>query len=194
MASTLTVRSLTAPEIEDRIAALSDILIDCVEGGASVSFMKPVGRQKADAFWRGIEDRVAAGAADLLLALLDGDPVGTAQLNMALPENHPHRADVAKVLVHRRARNRGIGQALMAAVEERARAAGKTLLVLDTLTGGAGERLYTRMNWVRVGRVPGYAPHDLLQVARSVVARRLRLRLEPQMPGGNSFTPRGERT
>ena len=153
----LTIRSLLAAQVGQQVAALSEVLIDCVEGGASVSFMAPITRAKADQFWRGVGDRVADGTTDLLVAELDGVVTGTVQLVSAMPENQPHRADVAKMLVHRRARRRGVGRALMQAVEELARAKGKTLLVLDTVTGAAGEQLYESMGWTPVGRVPGYA-------------------------------------
>ena len=83
--------------------------------------------------------------------------VGTVQLLLAQPENQPHRADLAKMIVHRRARRRGIGAALMMAAEEVARECGKTLLVLDTWTGSDAERLYARLGWIRVGEIPGYA-------------------------------------
>jgi GNAT superfamily N-acetyltransferase len=152
----LTIRRLNAAEMDERIAALSDVLIDCVEGGASVSFMTPLTRQRADAFWLGIRERVAAGMSELLIAELAGDLAGTVQLVMAQPENQPHRADLAKMLVHRRARRRGVGRALLNAAEDLARARGKTLLVLDTASEDA-ERLYKRLNWTVVGRVPDYA-------------------------------------
>jgi GNAT superfamily N-acetyltransferase len=150
------IRSLDAAEMDERIGALSGVLMDCVEGGASVSFMAPLARQKADAFWLAVKDRVAAGTTEVLIAELDGELVGTVQLVMAEPENQPHRADVAKMLVHRRARRRGIGRALMEAAEDLARAKGKTLLVLDTASDEA-ERLYRGMGWNMVGRVPNYA-------------------------------------
>ena len=139
------------------LPALSTILIDCVQGGASVSFMAPLTRERADAFWNGVARRVAERQTILLVAEVDGEPVGTVQLCMATAENQPHRADVAKMLVHRRARRRGVGAALMRGVEEAARSAGKSLLVLDTVTGGDGERLYARLGWTRVGVIPGYA-------------------------------------
>jgi GNAT superfamily N-acetyltransferase len=155
---TAIIRTLPASEIAPpMIAALSAVLIDCVEGGASVSFMHPLTRARADAFWQGVAARVAEGQTELLIAERNGAVVGTVQLCHAVQENQPHRADVAKMLVHRRARRGGIGAALMRAVEARARAAGKTLLVLDTVTGREGERLYARMGWTRVGVVPGYA-------------------------------------
>ncbi len=147
---------MNAVEMDERLAALSHVLMDCVEGGASIGFMTPLTRQRADAFWIGIKDRVEAGTSELLISELDGDLVGTVQLVMAEPDNQPHRADLAKMLVHRRARRRGIGRALMNAAEDLARAKGKTLLVLDTASDEA-ERLYRRQNWTVVGRVPGYA-------------------------------------
>ena len=129
-----------------------------MEGGDSVGFMAPLAREKADAFWRGVAERVAAGERILLVAedRASGAAVGTVQVVLGQPENQPHRADVSKMLVHRRARKRGLGAALMRAAEEAARAAGKTLLVLDTASSDA-ERLYERSGWTRVGLVPGYA-------------------------------------
>jgi len=140
-----------------RIGELAEVLVDCVEGGASVSFMSPFTKDEAEEFFRGVVEGVAAGKRILLAALDDGKVVGTVQIITAQPPNQPHRADVAKLLVHRRARGAGVGQRLMEAVEEHAQAAGKTLLVLDTVTGAAGERLYTRLGWTRVGEIPGYA-------------------------------------
>jgi GNAT superfamily N-acetyltransferase len=137
---------------------LADVLIDCVEGGASVSFMWPLSRDKAQAFWRGVAEGVVRGERALLIAEdAAGDILGTVQLVLAQPENQPHRADVAKMLVHRRARRQGVAQRLMAAIEEEARTEGKTVLVLDTVTGGDAERLYARAGWQRVGVVPNYA-------------------------------------
>jgi GNAT superfamily N-acetyltransferase len=133
------------------------VLFDCVEGGASVSFMQPFSRADAAAFFRKCIDGVEAGERILLAALDDGHVVGTVQIITALPPNQPHRADVSKLLVHRRARGGGVGQKLMEEVERQARAAGKTLLVLDTVTGGDAERLYTRLEWTRVGVIPNYA-------------------------------------
>jgi GNAT superfamily N-acetyltransferase len=153
------VRSLSPQEAQERIGALSDILIDCVDGGASVSFMSPLSRDKADAFWRSVADGVAAGERILLVAQDSpgGEIVGTVQVVLRQPENQPHRADIAKMLVHRRARKQGIGAALMRAAEEAAHAAGKSVLVLDTVTGSDGERLYARCGWVKAGIIPNYA-------------------------------------
>jgi len=139
------------------IASLAEVLVDCVEGGASVSFMLPLSLEKATRFWRDVAGAVARGERALLVAEDEAGIVGTVQLILALPENQPHRADVAKMLVHRRARRRGLGTALMNAVDAVARDCGKSLLVLDTVTDGDAERLYTRQGWQRCGVIPGYA-------------------------------------
>jgi GNAT superfamily N-acetyltransferase len=139
------------------IAELAEVLVDCVAGGASVSFMPPFEHEDAKTYFTKIAGEVARGEAALLVARVDGRIVGTVQLGLALPPNQPHRADVRKLLVHRSARGHGIGMALMTAAEEAARARGRTLLVLDTALAGAAERLYTRAGWTRVGVIPNYA-------------------------------------
>jgi GNAT superfamily N-acetyltransferase len=139
------------------IGGLADVLIDCVEGGASVSFMHPLTRERAVAFWRRVADGVAAGERALLVAEDAQGLCGTVQLLLDQPENQPHRADVAKMLVHRRTRRQGLGAALLRAAETTARECGKTLLVLDAVTDGDAARLYERLRWVRVGVIPGYA-------------------------------------
>jgi GNAT superfamily N-acetyltransferase len=140
-----------------QIQGLADVLVDCVEGGASVSFMQPLTRDRAVAFWRRVARGVAASERALLVAEDARGVCGTVQLVFDLPENQPHRADLAKMLVHRRARRQGLGAALMRAAEATARECGKTLLVLDAVTGGEAARLYERLGWVRVGDIPGYA-------------------------------------
>lgn len=142
---------------EEQIDQLTDVLIDCVEGGASVSFMLPLTRDRAMAFWQRVAQDVATDKRALLVAEDDQGICGTVQLVFDLPENQPHRADVAKMLVHRRARRQGLGSALMSAAETTARQCGKTLLVLDTVTGSGAARLYERLGWVRVGEIPGFA-------------------------------------
>jgi ribosomal protein S18 acetylase RimI-like enzyme len=145
---------------EPQIEGLADVLVDCVDGGASVSFMHPLPRERAVGFWRRVARDVAAGGRALVIAE-DGQGVcGTVQLVLDQPENQPHRAELSKMLVHRRARRRGLGEALMRAAEAAARECGKTLLVLDTANPEA-ERLYERMGWTRVGVIPGFAllPH-----------------------------------
>jgi GNAT superfamily N-acetyltransferase len=144
---------VTAPQID----GLAGVLLDCVEGGASVSFMQPLTRERATAFWRHVAQGVAAGHRALFVAEDAQGICGTVQLILDLPENQPHRADVAKMLVHRRARRQGLAAALMRCAERTALECGRTLLVLDTVTGGDAERLYARLGWVRAGGIPGYA-------------------------------------
>jgi GNAT superfamily N-acetyltransferase len=143
--------------VEDaHIDQLAGVLIDCVDGGSSVSFMLPLTRDRAVAFWRRVAHGVAAGERALLVAEDARGLCGTVQLVLDQPENQPHRADLSKMLVHRRARRQGLGAALLRAAEATARECGKTLLVLDTASSDA-ERLYERQGWVRVGVIPGYA-------------------------------------
>jgi GNAT superfamily N-acetyltransferase len=139
-----------------QLRGLAEVLIDCVQGGASVTFMKPLPQAKAVEFWRGVADGVRRGERALLVAEAGGAVVGTVQLILAQPENQPHRADLSKMLVHRRARRGGVGAALLAGAEEVARDCGKSLLVLDTASLDA-ERLYARQGWQRCGVIPGYA-------------------------------------
>jgi GNAT superfamily N-acetyltransferase len=156
MTASWSIRRLDKLEGE-HVDALVGVLIDCVDGGASVSFMQPLSYDRAAAFWRRVSDDVEAGRRALIVAE-DGQGIcGTVQVLLDQPENQPHRADVAKMLVHRRARRRGLGAALMQAAEATARQSGKMLLVLDTVTDGDAARLYQRLGWVRVGDIPRYA-------------------------------------
>ncbi|MDO9115534.1 MAG: GNAT family N-acetyltransferase [Polaromonas sp.] len=141
---------------DGELQSLAGLLIDCVEGGASVSFMHPLSPARALAFWRSVADGAGRGERALLVAEDAAGIVGTVQVLLDQPENQPHRADVAKMLVHRRARRQGLGEALMQAAEQVARECGKTLLVLDTASDDA-ERLYARLGWQRCGVIPGYA-------------------------------------
>ena len=151
-----TIRRLRAVD-DAHVDALADLLVDSVNDGASVGFMQPLEKVKAVAFWRRVADGVAAGERALLIAEDETGLVGTVHLSLALPENQPHRADLTKMLVHPRARRRGLGAALMEAAEELARDCGRTLLVLDTVTGSDAERLYERLGWIRVGEIPEFA-------------------------------------
>ena len=148
----LRLKSLGEAEIE----GLARVLLDCVEGGASVSFMQPFTLERAIAFFRSVAGSVERGERVVIAARDEGGICGTVQLLLAQPENQPHRADLAKMLVCRRARRTGLGAALLRAAEAAARDAGKTLLVLDTASADA-ERLYERGGWVRVGVIPDYA-------------------------------------
>jgi len=151
-----TIRRLARLD-DAHVGRLADLLVDSVDDGASVGFMAPLARDKAVAFWRGVADGVATGDRALLVAEDDDGIIGTVHLILAQPENQPHRADLTKMLVHPRARRGGVGARLMEAVEGMARDCGKTLLVLDTVTGSDAERLYSRLGWIRVGEIPEFA-------------------------------------
>lgn len=153
---TVSVRIPAADEIGRLAPRLAEILADCVAGGASVGFLDPLPAGDAAAFWGGVRDAVAAERAVLLVAELDGAPAGTVLLDLDTFPNQPHRATVGKLLVHRDARRRGIGEALMAEVERIALARGRWLLTLDTATDAAA-RLYERRGWAAAGTIPDYA-------------------------------------
>jgi GNAT superfamily N-acetyltransferase len=153
----LTVSRLSAAEAEANLPALTDILLDVVEGGGSVSFLWPLKRGEAEKFWLGAIAAVADGRRALLLARDETGPVGTVQLDLPWFPNQPHRADVMKLLVKLRARRRGAARALMRALEDEARRAGRSLLTLDTVTGGAAEKLYRSMGYEAAGVIPGFA-------------------------------------
>jgi GNAT superfamily N-acetyltransferase len=148
---------LEMPIAEPALDELATVLADCVEGGASVSFMSPFPHAEALAFFRKVASSVAAGDTVLLAAQLDGKIVGTVQLGLDTPPNQPHRADIKKLLVHRDARGHGIGAALMVRVEEEAQRHGRWLLVLDTVPGESGYRVYSRAGWNQTGIIPDYA-------------------------------------
>jgi GNAT superfamily N-acetyltransferase len=150
---------LTPERARAECSALADLLVDAVEGGASVNFVWPMTRAKAEAWWDGALASHARGERLILAAAAGaaGRLDGTVQLVPATQENQPFRADIAKLLVHRRARGRGLGAALMRAAEDEARRIGRTLLTLDTEAGSAAERLYARLGWTKFGEVPGYA-------------------------------------
>jgi GNAT superfamily N-acetyltransferase len=158
MNAPLHIRRLTAEQADAYVDLLADVLIDCVQGNASVSFMLPIAREKAQAFWRGVAQGVERKDRILFVAE-DGQGriQGTVQLVFAGTENQPHRADVSKLLVPRAARRQGVAARLMVAVEDAARQAGLRTLVLDTTTGSDAERVYARAGWQKVGDVPDYA-------------------------------------
>jgi GNAT superfamily N-acetyltransferase len=151
------IRRLRPSEIREQLDGLAAVLHDCVAGGASVSFMEPFSHADARRVFETVAHEVEQGRRLLLAAFDDGDVVGTVQVILSLPPNQPHRGEIAKLLVHRSARRRGIAQRLMERAEQEAHAEGKTLLVLDTVTGDDAERLYARMGWNKVGVIPGYA-------------------------------------
>jgi GNAT superfamily N-acetyltransferase len=142
---------------EGMLAQLAEVTKDCVDAGASIGFMQPFTDAHAIAFWRKVAGDVAAGRRVLLVAEDEHGVCGTVQLILDMPDNQPHRADLAKMQVHRRARRRGLGAALLRAAEDTARSCGKTLLVLDAVTDGDAARLYANHGWVRVGDIPDFA-------------------------------------
>ena len=151
------IRRLDAHDVHAHLDGLAGVLADCVAGGASVSYLAPFSHEQARAAFEAMAAEVEQGRRLLLAAFAEGRLVGTVQVVLALPPNQPHRGEIAKLLVHRSARKRGIAQLLMEQAESEARTEGKTLLVLDTVTGSAADRLYARLGWNRVGVIPGYA-------------------------------------
>lgn len=151
------IRRLDGADLHAHLDGLAAVLADCVAGGASVSYMAPFSHEQARAAFEGMAAEVEKGRRLILGAFAGGRVVGTVQVILALPPNQPHRGEIAKLLVHRSARRRGIAQLLMEHAEAEALKAGKTLLVLDTVTGDDAERLYTRLAWSRVGVIPGFA-------------------------------------
>ena len=151
------IRRLGVTEVNAQLDGLAAVLADCVAGGASVSYLAPFSHEEARRAFEAVAVEVEQGRRLLLAAFANDGLVGTVQVVLALPPNQPHRAEIAKLLVHRSARRRGIAQLLMERAEEEARAEGKTLLVLDTVTGDNAERLYERLGWNKVGVIPDYA-------------------------------------
>ena len=155
--SKLRIERLRGDDARAALDELAGVLHDCVDGGASVSFVHPFTQADARAFFESVLPEIDDGTR-VLPAARDGEGIaGSVQLIHASPPNQPHRGDIAKLLVHRRARGRGIARLLMEAAEDAARADGKTLLVLDTVTGTPAFRLYERLGWTTLGEIPGYA-------------------------------------
>ena len=153
----VTFETLDADRFAAALPALGELLADAVDSGASVNFVRPFSVAEATAYWARRVAEVADGRIRPIVARVDGDIVGCALLVPSPNPNAPHRADVAKVLVHRRARRRGVGRGLMAAIDDAARADGRWLLLLDTTTGSAADRMYRRLGWVAFGEVPNHA-------------------------------------
>lgn len=151
------IRRLDAAEMPGRLDDLAAVLMDAVAHGASVNFMAGITQEEAAAFWRSQVPGVADGGKRLLVAGDGGRLVGTLLLNLAHQPNAPHRAEVGKMLVLSSARRRGLGGRLLAAAEDVAREAGRTLLMLDTETGSAGDLLYRSYGWTECGRVPDHS-------------------------------------
>jgi len=152
------IRELDGAAALARVGELAEVLRDCVESGASVGFMLPLAEGRPEAFWRKVAAGVAAGERRLFVAEDEAGRIcGTVSLVIDMPDNQPHRADVSKMLVHRRARRQGLAERLLTALELKARELGKTTLVLDTVTGSDASRLYERLGWRKAGDIPNYA-------------------------------------
>ena len=166
LGQTYTLEHLRPPVAEADLEGLAHLLIDAVESGAAVSFLLPLPLDRARDWWRQVI--AAADPRAIVLVARDAEGItGTVQLHPAWAPNQPHRGDIAKLIVHRRARQLGLGAALMHTIEKRAREGGYKLLTLDAKRGGAAERLYRRLGWQCVGTIPRYAldtdghtPHD----------------------------------
>lgn len=164
---TYTTERLSPPASDADIQSLAALLVDAVESGAAVSFLAPLTQQRAEEWWRNCI--IAADARAIFMVARDdgGAIVGTVQLHPAWAPNQLHRAEIVKLLVHRRSRRSGLGTRLMQAIEDAARSSGFTLLTLDAKSGSAADRLYRHLGWIPVGWIPRYAldpdgttPHD----------------------------------
>ncbi|MBB3771839.1 ribosomal protein S18 acetylase RimI-like enzyme [Angulomicrobium tetraedrale] len=139
------------------VDALASILVATVAGGGSVGFLHPVSREVAARFWQAGLEGAARGERIILGAFLAGELAGTVTLQLALPENQPHRAEIAKMMTLPAFRGRGIASALLEEAERLARARGRTLLVLDTASEGGAAGLYEKRGFLCAGEIPGFA-------------------------------------
>jgi GNAT superfamily N-acetyltransferase len=153
----LDIRRLDGAAARTHVDALAGVLVDCVEGGASIGYLAPFSQGQARDVFAAFAVEVEQGRRLLLGAFVGGALVGTVQVVLSMPPNQPHRAEIARMLVRRSARRQGIARRLMERAEQEARTEGKSLLVLDAVTGGDAARLYDRLGWTTVGVIPGYA-------------------------------------
>ncbi|MEV7284711.1 GNAT family N-acetyltransferase [Streptomyces sp. NPDC093252] len=153
----MTILRADAAQLDALADGLADLLVDTVDGGASVGFLAPLDRGEALAWWRERAEGVRQGRQAVWIALRDGRPAGTVGLAFADRPNSRHRAELVKLMVHRDARGQGLGRLLLTTAEEAAAASGITLLHLDTETGSGAERLYGAAGWTRIGAIPDYA-------------------------------------
>jgi ribosomal protein S18 acetylase RimI-like enzyme len=157
---TTRIERLTAEGLAAELETLGEILHACVHGGAAVNFVLPFPIEAARDYWREkVAAPVAEGTARLLVARVDGETLGTVRLDLVTTPNQPHRASVAKMLVHPKARRRGLGRALMTAAEDEARACGRRLITLDCRADAEAEALYAAAGYIRIGVIPAYSRH-----------------------------------
>lgn len=152
----LVVEALDAAAAASAERRLAELLVACVADDASLTWLPPLAPAVAQGYWKGVSSQVALNKAVLLAAWMEGELVGTVQLLLDMPENAPHRAEVAKLMVDPAARGRGVGRALLRRAEQAARGIGRSLLTLDTRVGSAAERLYRAAGWTELGTIPGY--------------------------------------
>jgi GNAT superfamily N-acetyltransferase len=152
----LVIEALDAAAAASTERRLAELLVACVADGASLTWFAPLAPAVAQGYWKQVSSQVALGRAVLLVAWLDGELAGTVQLGLDQPENAPHRAEIAKLLVEPRLRRRGVGRALMRRAEQAARGIGRRVLFLDTRRGTAAAALYRAMGWVELGAIPGF--------------------------------------
>ncbi len=151
------IRAVTEAPDPHQLEDLCALLIDAVEGGASLGFLKPLDEARARTYWEGVSKAVQAGDKALLVAEIGGAILGTVQVVLDMPQNQPHRGEISKMIVHTRVRQLGLGMRLLEAAEERARFAGKSLMMLDTQTGSAAEHLYKKAGYSPLPPLPDYA-------------------------------------
>jgi len=151
------IRTLSKAPDPRQLEDLCALLIDAVEGGASLGFLKPMEPERARAYWETAARAVQAGDKALLVAEIEGAILGTVQVVLEMPQNQPHRGEISKMIVHTQVRQLGLGMRLLVAAEERAHIAGKSLLVLDTQTGSAAEHLYRKAGYTPLPPLPDYA-------------------------------------
>jgi GNAT superfamily N-acetyltransferase len=161
-----TIERLSLPASDSDLRDLAHLLVDAVESGAAVSFLAPLTLERAEDWWRRAVSGCHSGAIFLVARDAEGI-VGTVQLHPAWAPNQPHRAEIVKLLVHRRGRRAGLGTRLMRTIEDAARRGGFSLLTLDAKRGAAAEYLYRQLGWAYAGTIPGFAfdpdgitPHD----------------------------------
>lgn len=180
----ITIRSISSATLLEALPAFVALLQDAVNSGASIGFLMPLAEAVAEKYWRGIAVDVAAGSRILIAAYEADDAlVGTAQLDLVMKPNAPHRAEVQKLLVHTNYRGRGIGKQLLRFIDATALEHGRTLLVLDTLRGDVAEGMYERYGYVRVGVVPRFVIDERGQWGDTVYFYRL---LDPTAKSGKS--------
>ncbi|HEU4326465.1 MAG TPA: GNAT family N-acetyltransferase [Roseiflexaceae bacterium] len=167
------IKQLSSAQARPLLDELAELLRDAVDGGASVGFLPPLAQGEAQDYWQQVLGDLDRGTRILLVATVDGRLVGTVQLDLPSKPNARHRAEIQKLLVHSSARRRGLGRALLGAAEEAARAAGRTLLVLDTRAGDAAEQLYRHHGYTAAGTIPAYARNGEGTLDATVVFFRL---------------------